>query len=196
MKHFDRLPLLGATALVFPLLAFAPLAEAHPLAAHTGALAAFLHPFGGADHLLAMVLIGLWAGRSAAGARWQAPVAFLLGLAAGAVLAVSGFALPGGEAAIAVSLLLLGPLAARAAGLPAALTLVCGAMAGLVHGQAHGLELGVADGVLPAFLLGSLLLHALGFALARQVERQGATRALRLALNASALAGAWLLAAG
>ncbi|MGE0860020.1 MAG: HupE/UreJ family protein [Gammaproteobacteria bacterium] len=196
MKHFDRLPLLGAAALVFPLLAFAPLAEAHPLAAHTDTLAAFLHPFSGVDHLLAMVLIGLWAGRSPARARWQAPISFLVGLTAGAVLAVGGFTLPGGEAAIAVSLLLLGPLAARAAGLPGLLTLACGALAGLVHGQAHGLELGVAGGVLPAFLCGSLLLHALGFAMARRVERRGATRALRLALNASALAGAWLLAAG
>jgi urease accessory protein len=61
-------------------------ALAHP--GHGGSLLAGLaHPFSGADHLAAMVAVGLWAATRPARQALAAPVAFMAALAAGAALA-------------------------------------------------------------------------------------------------------------
>lgn len=171
----------------------APLADAHPLAAHVAAWQAFLHPFSGIDHVLAMLVIGLWAGLTTPDRRLLPPLGFIGGLTAGALLGASGVALPAVESMLAVSVLLLGPVAARDARLPALACVLVSAAAGLLHGHAHGTELAGLGLESAAFVLGSLLLHAVGFALARQVSERGHARALRASLSASGVVGLGLL---
>ena len=72
-------------ALAVMLLA-APLAHAHPLADHSLAWQAFVHPFSGADYVFAMLVIGLWAGLAAPARRLLPPLAFMGGLLGGAAL--------------------------------------------------------------------------------------------------------------
>ena len=62
-----------AAALLLPAPALAHIGDG----LHHGLMAGFLHPFGGADHLLAMVMVGLWAGLSGGKARLALPGAFL-----------------------------------------------------------------------------------------------------------------------
>ncbi|MDJ1158974.1 HupE/UreJ family protein [Chelatococcus sp. SYSU_G07232] len=87
---------------------------ATPALAHTGAsgvasaLDGFTHPFGGLDHVLAMVTVGLWAGTVGGRAVFAYPVAFLAFMAAGGALGAGGVALPAVEAGIGLSVLVLG----------------------------------------------------------------------------------------
>ena len=61
-----------ALTLVIALLV-APIADAHPLAAHAAAWQAFMHPFSGLDHVSAMLVIGLWAGLTSSRRRLLPP---------------------------------------------------------------------------------------------------------------------------
>lgn len=132
----------GAT-LLLPLLAMSPAALAHPGHAllDSGFIAGLLHPLAGLDHLLAMLLVGLWAGQLGGRARLALPLGFLLPLAAGAALAMNRWALPQAAAGVAASLLTLGLLVAAAGRLPALLALALTALFALFHGSAHGSEL-------------------------------------------------------
>jgi urease accessory protein len=174
-------------------LTLAPLAQAHPLGAHHELWRAFVHPFGGIDHLLAMLVIGVWAGLAAPTRRLVPPLSFVVALIAGAALGTGGMALPAVEIGIALSLVLLGPLAARDARLPVQLCFVVCALAGLAHGYAHGVELAGQAGSAIGFVLGSCVLHALGFLLAQHAHLAGGSGALRSALSASSLIGVGLL---
>ncbi|AAZ97327.1 membrane-bound hydrogenase component hupE [Thiobacillus denitrificans ATCC 25259] len=146
-------------------------AAAHSLDAPAGGLAAGLaHPFLGLDHLLALLAVGLWATQHSGRARWAIPGAFAGAFAGatavGTALAAAGIVLPAAEAAIAVSVVILGLLVAarHAQSLPAAMALA-GAFA-VFHGFAHGIEMQQAASPLAAgagFVLGTALLHAAGF---------------------------------
>ncbi|RYI96585.1 MAG: HupE/UreJ family protein, partial [Acetobacteraceae bacterium] len=126
--------MLLAAALLLPGTALA-----HPGGALShGLLAGFSHPFSGADHLLAMVAVGLWAGLSGGAARLALPGGFLGGMALGALLGLSGVALPMAEAGILASVIVLGALAALAVRPPLVLGVALAAGFGLLHGHAHG----------------------------------------------------------
>ncbi len=159
-----------------PLLALALLpgaAFAHSGHGESGLAAGLLHPFGGADHLLAMLAIGIWAALLPRAVKIAVPATFLMALLGGFVLAVSGVVLPQVETGIALSVLLLGLLIATAARLPAPIALALTAVFALFHGHAHGLE---ASGSLVAFAVGflaaSLTLHLSGGLLAAAVQRR------------------------
>ena len=79
--------------------------------AHHDFGAGFAHPFTGIDHLLAMLLIGLWSA-TLPQRWWLAPLAFVGMLTVGALGASAGFAIPAVEPAIALSLVVLGALLA------------------------------------------------------------------------------------
>ena len=84
------LPRLALTALPFLALAFgAPPALAHTGHEH-GLVAGFLHPLMGADHVAAMVAIGLWAASLGWQRGWMPPVGFLVGMAGGIALGLAG----------------------------------------------------------------------------------------------------------
>lgn len=190
-----RLSLHAAVAAVVSILLAG---AAVPAAAHTGTIAGsgfgagFVHPLQGWDHLLAMVAVGLWAaligGRAIAGLL----ALFPLGMAAGAVLAMAGLGLHAVEAAIALSVLVLGLAIATA--LRPAPWLAAGLVAvfALFHGHAHGTELPAGAGAFPyaaGFLLATVLLHLAGAAAGRLGREGSAALGVRLAGIAIAASG-------
>ncbi|MDV7211999.1 HupE/UreJ family protein [Azotobacter beijerinckii] len=166
MRTRDYLPLLALGLL--PGAAFA-----HPGHGESGLLAGLVHPFGGADHLLAMLAVGIWAALQPRALKFAVPGAFLAALLGGFLLGTGGIGLPQVETGMALSVLLLGLLIACAARLPAAVSLVLAGTFALFHGYAHGVE---ARGSLVAFAGGflgaSLTLHLGGGLLATAVQRR------------------------
>ena len=189
------LPRLALTALPFLALAFG----ASPALAHAGhehgMVAGFLHPLTGADHVAAMVAIGLWAVSLGWQRGWLPPLGFLLGMAGGIALALTGgIGLDFGvvETAVAGSLIVLGAMLAMAQPFRPAVVLPLVLVAGLVHGLAHGGE--IASAALPTalgMLAGSALLHGFGAALGVASARYAG--ALRFGGAAIAGFGALLL---
>ncbi|WP_423709918.1 HupE/UreJ family protein [Undibacterium sp. WLX3042] len=158
------LSLLSATMLVAT-PAFAHVSVMHSVAGGSGFLAGFLHPLMGTDHLLAMLAVGIWAAQHQRPAYWLLPLAFPLMMTAGAALGMSGVILPGVEAGIAASVLILGLLIAGAVKLPLAASTALIAVFAVAHGYAHGVEMPV-DGKALAFGAGfvaaTALLHLSG----------------------------------
>lgn len=177
------------------------LAAASAASAHTGhgthsLMQGLAHPFG-ADHLLAMLAVGVWSAAAlAGGARWQGPAVFVGGLLVGALLGAAGLALPLTEQGIALSVALLGAMLLAGERLPqrAGLALIGGAS--LLHGLAHGAEL-PAGGVFAAYAAGfvatTVALHAAGLGLGGVLRSMHAA-AWRLAGASLGLAGLLLLA--
>jgi urease accessory protein len=166
------LKLIATTALLLPALALAHTGVdgAHT---HNALLQGLLHPFTGADHLAAMLALGVW---SALAVRpvWLAPVAFVLMLAAGTLAGFAGLAVPVVEPMIAASLLVIGLLVVSRRGLP---TVFAAGLAGLFaffHGAAHGSELAGPGQwlALAGMLTSTALLHVSGIALGRFVFAQ------------------------
>ncbi|MFO1329943.1 MAG: HupE/UreJ family protein [Rubrivivax sp.] len=146
---------------------------AAPALAHTeggvvgGFTAGFLHPLLGPDHVVAMVAVGLWGAFLGAPALWLLPVVFPLVMCAGGVLGLAGVPLPGVEAGIATSAIVLGAMVAAAARPPLLLAaLIVGTFA-VFHGHAHGTELPEAASPLAyslGFVISTGLLHVAGIA--------------------------------
>lgn len=143
-------------------------------AAHSGGgsgagfAAGFAHPFGGGDHLLAMVCVGAWGAQLGSPLRLALPTAFPLMMVAGAALALWGLPLPAVEGGVALSVFTLGACIAWRWLAPvwAACALVAGFA--LLHGYAHGRELPVAAdpaGYSLGFVLATGLLHVFGIGL-------------------------------
>ena len=158
----------GATLLAM----WAGPAWAHSGHGGSGFASGLLHPLTGADHLVAMLLVGLWAGLMARQAMWLLPAAFLSAMLTGFGLGAAGLAGTPAEMLILLSLLVLG--GAVAANLRAPLALAAGAagLFGFAHGLAHGLE--APAGALPigfaaGFLISTAMLHGAGLALARLI---------------------------
>lgn len=154
-----RIRTLAATGwLAAPMLAWAHPGHGAPAA---GLAAGFLHPLTGADHITAMLAVGLWSALTLQRRRWLAPLAFAALLLAGALGGAR--ATPHVEPLIAASLLALGLLVAARVELPALVgALLVGGFA-LAHGAAHGNEL-QGGAALAGMVLATLLLHAIGLA--------------------------------
>jgi len=178
---------------------FAFLFAALPLAAfaHTGHgyhgfLDGFTHPFFGLDHLLAILLVGVW---SVLHARhvWLAPLTFIALLAAGALLGQHGIVVPQLEPLVAASVLALGVMLTLPfrLGLSAALAVIGGFA--LFHGMAHGGELSAGSTILAGIVLGSALLHGIGMAFAHFVLKTRPQLALRLGQLTALIGGGLVL---
>lgn len=152
--------------------------------AHTGhetqsLMQGLTHPFG-ADHLLAMLAVGIWS-VSALPTRqaWQGPATFMLALVVSAVLGASGFTVPFLEHAIALSVTLFGLMLILATKpMPKAFGLTLIAVAASLHGLAHGAETpdsGFA-GYAVGFLLTTAALHMSGVGIGLSIRRQLAER--------------------
>jgi urease accessory protein len=169
------------------------LAERSPAA---GLAAGLAHPFGGLDHLLVLIAVGMLAERMGGRAVWVLPGAFLAALAAGFAVGSEGPLSGLTEAALAGSLVVLGGLAALGRGPPLAAASSIAALFALFHGHAHAAEL--APGVDPAgFGLGliaaSTVLAAAGAATARVAGKGVAVRAGGAAIAVAGLALAAVL---
>ena len=172
-------------------------AAAHVEAARTaGFLSGLAHPVSGLDHVLAMVAVGLWGAQLGAPAIWLLPITFPIVMAAGGLVGLLGFPLPGVEIGIAVSAILLGAavMSERRPPLYAAAALV--GFFAIFHGHAHGTELPPGEsGLLYSlgFVVATGCLHAIGIAIG-SVHRWPAGRvALRVAGGGVGLAGLFFL---
>lgn len=169
-------------------------------AAHGSLSAGFSHPLTGADHLLAMVAVGLWASLIGGRALWAVPAAFVAAMSAGFLAALGGLGLPFVEPAIAASVVVIGLLALVALQVPTAVGMAVVGFFALFHGYAHGLELGGASslGFMAGFVAATALLHGAGVALGLGISAVGGGRAgriaARLAGGLTALGGLWLVA--
>lgn len=187
-----------AAALGASLLAATPaFAHLDPLG-HGSFAAGFTHPLFGADHVLAMVAVGLWAALLGGRALWALPAAFVGAMAAGFVLALAGLPLPLVEPLILGSVIVFGVLAALALRLPLPAAAAVAVAFGLFHGHAHGGEMGLAAAVpyLAGFVTATAALHAAGVAGALALGRLGQSRIARGAGAAVALLGGVLAAGG
>ena len=160
---------------------------------------AFAHPFGGADHLTAMLAVGAWSAlafKSPARA-WSAPAAFVTLLVAGCLAGFAGLQVPAIEPMIAASVLVLGLL------LMVQKQMAVGAAAGLAgvfaffHGAAHGYELFEesfvpAAGVIVGMAAGSALLHGAGMVVGHGVMQRFQAVA-KVAGGLTAALGAFML---
>ena len=138
--------------------------------AHHGLVSGFLHPLTGADHLAAMVAVGLWSALTARRA-WPdllwAPLAFAAMLLVGALVGLAGVRLPAVEPMIAASLLVLGLLVFTQRRLPALAAAALVGVFAVFHGIAHGQELVSESGAamtLAGMLAATVMLHATGIA--------------------------------
>lgn len=178
---------------LLPALTLASPALAHLNPGEHGSFAAgFSHPIFGADHVLAMLGVGLWAALLGKSATLSLPLAFVGAMTAGFLLALIGMPLPFVEPAILASVLILGVLIALSVRLPASGAALAVAAFGLFHGHAHGAEIGAASplGYLAGFALASMALHVAGLALGLGLARlSGVTRGMG---GLTALMGAWM----
>lgn len=199
MKKKIKISFMQASVLLCLAMAVGP-AAAHVSAMHSvnGFQAGFLHPLMGLDHLLAMLAVGIWAAQHQRPAIWLLPVAFPVMMAAGALLGVTGVLIPGVEAGIAASVLILGLLIATSVklALPFSVSLI--AVFAMMHGYAHGVELPLEAGAVSfglGFVLSSILLHAIGFGLTMVASRLMNGRFIRYAGTSIAMMGLFFVSA-
>lgn len=171
-------------------------ALAHTGVGHTtGFAAGFAHPLGGADHMLAMVAVGLWAAQMGGRATWAVPGAFVSMMLVGGALGVAGVQIPFIEQGILLSLLVLGLLIAGAVRLPLAISGMLVGLFAIYHGHAHGAEMPMAIGALSysaGFAFATALLHAAGIASGFGLQKLRFEKLTRYAGGLIALGGIYL----
>ena len=158
-----------------------------------GFLAGFMHPLSGADHMLAMISVGLWGAFLGRPLVYALPMIFPTVMAFGAGIGMLGVPLPPVEIGIALSVLTLGLMILFAVRAPVPVACAIVAIFGLFHGYAHGVELpSAADpiGYSAGFVLCTGLLHLTGIALGLLNFSNAGTIALRGAGGVIALCGA------
>ncbi|MEX0956853.1 MAG: HupE/UreJ family protein [Rhizobiaceae bacterium] len=131
---------------------------------HGSLAAGFSHPLIGADHILAMVAVGLWAALLGARSLVLVPLAFVGAMLAGFLAAMAGVPLPFIEPAILASVVIIGLFAAVALKVPPTAAMALVGFFAVFHGHAHGGEIGQAGAYEYAagFALATALLHAAG----------------------------------
>ena len=166
-------------------------ALAHPgHGSSDGFLSGFYHPFGGADHVLAMVAVGLWAAMRGGDAMWLWPAAFVGAMLGGFAMAVHGVVLPLYEPMILASLVGLGLVIMLGIRMPIAAGAGMVGVFGLFHGYAHGIE--IVGSALPfavGFAAASIVLHLGGMGIATFAQGARLVTPLRASGAAIALVG-------
>jgi urease accessory protein len=139
--------------------------------AHTGVgdtsgfMHGFMHPLGGLDHQLAMILVGIFAYQLGGRALWLVPLTFVAVMAFGGFLGIAGIPAPFVELGIALSVVALGAIVAFGVKAPVALAMGIVGLFAIFHGHAHGSEMpmdafGLDYGL--GFMLATTVLHAVG----------------------------------
>ena len=154
---------LGAASLFFlPLLA-----NAHPgHSAATGWEDGFMHPLQGADHLVTMLLVGMWAAQQRGRAVWAIPLSFVASMALGSAVGFTTTTFPGAETMIVLSVGVLLFLVARRVRPNVLSSAVLVSFFAFFHGFMHGAEIPL--GANPStFVMGfvgaTAFLHAAGW---------------------------------
>jgi len=171
--------------------------------AHTGAgeatgfMHGLSHPIGGADHVLAMLAVGLWAAQIGGRALWAIPGTFVFVMILGGVLGFYGISVPFVEGGILVSVLVFGVLIAGAFKFPIIVSALIVGVFALFHGHAHGAEMPFAIGAVSysiGFALATAILHTAGIAFGMLLQRIDLEKVNRFAGGAIALSGIFLAA--
>lgn len=153
-------------------------------------LSGALHPMFGLDHILAMVVVGVWALQIGGRVIWAVPLGFVGTMTVGFIAARAGLSLSFVEPMIIASSIILGLCVLLALRPPVPAAIALASVFGLFHGHAHGAELGnavpFAFGV--GFVLVTAALHGLGIVLAGAM-RQAHLFAPRILGGLSALIG-------
>ena len=179
--------LVAAALLVLPLATLA-----HTGQGDHGFLDGFAHPFMGADHLLAMLVVGVWSMLHARRV-WLAPLVFVTLQAFGALAGQHGLQVPQLEPLVAASVLVLGVMLSLPFKLGDALSLAIIGGFAFCHGDAHGGELSAGNSVLAGIVLGSALLHATGMSFAHFVLKSRPRLACRVGQLVAVLGGGLVL---
>jgi urease accessory protein len=165
-------------------------AYAHTGLGHVSGFAhGFVHPLGGFDHVLAMVMVGLFASQLGGRARWLVPVSFVSVMVLGGALGFTGITVPFVELGIGLSIVFLGGAVAMA---------LAGFFA-VFHGYANGVEMPeTASGLVygAGFVLATAMLHAAGVGLGLLLGSKGEARGsllIRSLGGLAALAGVGVL---
>jgi len=191
----NRLRNIGVGAFI---LMLATPALAHP--GHgpaSGLTAGLLHPLTGLDHLLAMLMVGLWSGFAFPRKAWLCPAAFVLFMLAGFAFGASGGQLPIAEMLVTASLVILGLALTFEARAPITVALPLIGLFAIGHGFAHGNEMAAGENgatFAAGFVATTVALHLAGIGLSRFVLRYRARRvaqAAGLVTMVSAAAMAW-----
>jgi urease accessory protein len=187
---------LVAAAAAVPAAAFAHIGldEAHDL------MHGFMHPLGGVDHVLAMLAVGVIAVQLGGRALWAVPLSFVATMAIAGLFGVSGLVLPGVEAGIALSVIVLGAVISLRVRPPVIVAASLVAVFAIFHGYSHGLEMhstraGAAFGL--GFLSATILVHLTGIGLGLMMGRIAVSVGQRISQaggGALVLAGAVLFA--
>jgi urease accessory protein len=184
MRLFSAKPLLVLSLALVAAATAASDAAAHTFGAQgAGFVQGFAHPFGGIDHLLAMVAVGLWAAQRGGRALWAVPASFVVMMALGGIAGALGLTLPLIELGIAVSLVVLGVAVTFAIRLPVAASALLVGLFALFHGHAHGSELpetasALAYGI--GFVAATASLHGIGVATGLLLKRDAGRILVRL----------------
>lgn len=161
-----------------------------------GLLTGLLHPLSGLDHVLAMVAVGLWGAQLGMPAIWVLPIAFPMVMALGGMVGFLGVPIPGVEAGIAASAIVLGTAVAFELRPPLVIAaLVVGGFA-IFHGHAHGVELPPGQNALLysiGFVIATGGLHALGIGIGAVHGRPWGRQLLRAAGTAVATGGGFFM---
>jgi urease accessory protein len=165
--------------------------------AHTGVSATadfghgFTHPLSGLDHILAMVMVGLFAFQVGGRSIWLVPTTSVLMMALGGALGVAGVDVPFAETGIALSVVVLGAVVAFGWEAPLAVSMGVVGLFAIFHGHAHGLEMPENAGgaaYAAGFMIATALLHAFGLAIGFVMGRADEGRGTGIARTAGGLA--------
>lgn len=188
------------TLLLFLLLMLPLSVEAHTgVGSHNSWLHGFSHPFGGLDHVLAMIAVGIWAAQMGGRAIWLVPMVFVVVMVLGGLLGIVALPLVFIEHGIALSLLVSGGLIAAAVRLPFVVSISLISVFALCHGFAHGNEMLPSLSIFSyavGFALATALLHLCGVGLVVWIQKLDRIQWIRLPGLAIALVGASFLLAG
>ena len=171
-------------------------ALAHPSVAQVNSLVSGIaHPLSGADHVLAMIAVGLWAALAGGRAIWIWPMTFVATMLAGFAVARLGLPMRLVEPAILSSIVILGLFVALAVKAPLGLGAAITGLFAIFHGYAHGAETTSAT-LIPyaaGFALATAALHAMGIGLGLFAERSLGKVALRATGGLTVLSGLALI---
>jgi urease accessory protein len=181
-----RFVLWTTAACLVPAVAFA-----HPdPGSHSGLGLGFMHPLTGADHLLAMVAVGMLAATLGGRALWVLPLTFLAVMTIGGGLGINGVGLPLVEMVVALSVMVMGLTVALPQKCPLLAAAVMVGTFALYHGHAHGTELTGGVSAIPfvlGFTVATATLHSVGIGLGVAVKSFNPIH-VRYAFGASGLA--------
>lgn len=130
----------------------------------------FNHPLEGLDHIVVMLMVGVWAAQMRGNATWLLPLAFVGNMSIGGLAGVLSLVVPGAEAMILLSGVVMCVLVIRKIRFATWMNLLLVAFFAFFHGYAHGQEIPVSasfTSYATGFVLATMLLHGAGILIFR-----------------------------